>query len=210
MKTHHLEHDDTIRCFHCGNIVPMKLIGRDASTWDEGEPYIGVEEWSFYMCPTCKAPTLICYYWQQDDKEITSPIGRSVMYPNNLFDDQSIPESIRKAYTAAAATKSLDNSVSLLAWRRVLELTCKDLGAKGNSLYDQISDLSNRNILPSSLKDASNLIRSLGNAGAHSDELSDKWMNLTDIESLVKYILEYVYVLPQKINAITTSANNNG
>lgn len=210
MKTHHLEHDDTIRCFHCGNIVPMKLVGRDVSTWDEGNPYIGVEEWSFYMCPTCKEPTLICYYWQQNDKKITSPIGRSVMYPDNLFDDRSIPENIRKAYMAAAATKSLDNSVSLLAWRRVLELTCKDLGAKGNSLYDQISDLSNRNILPSSLQDASNLIRSLGNAGAHSDNFSDKWMNLTDIESLVKYILEYVYVLPQKINDITTSANTNG
>lgn len=210
MKTHHLEHDDTIRCFHCGNIVPMKLVGRDVSTWDEGNPYIGVEEWSFYMCPTCKEPTLICYYWQQNDKKITSPIGRSVMYPDNLFDDRSIPENIRKAYMAAAATKSLDNSVSLLAWRRVLELTCKDLGAKGNSLYDQISDLSNRNILPSSLQDASNLIRSLGNAGAHSDDFSDKWMNLTDIESLVKYILEYVYVLPQKINDITTSANTNG
>lgn len=210
MKTHHLEHDDTIRCFHCGNIVPMKLVGRDVSTWDEGNPYIGVEEWSFYMCPTCKEPTLICYYWQQNDKKITSPIGRSVMYPDNLFDDRSIPENIRKAYMAAAATKSLDNSVSLLAWRRVLELTCKDLGAKGNSLYDQISDLSNRSILPSSLQDASNLIRSLGNAGAHSDDFSDKWMNLTDIESLVKYILEYVYVLPQKINDITTSANTNG
>jgi len=210
MKTHHLEHDDTIRCFHCGNIVPMKLIGRDVSTWDEGEPYIGVEEWSFYMCPTCKAPTLICYYWQQNDKEITSPIGRSVVYPDNLFDDRSIPENIRKAYMAAAATKSLDNSVSLLAWRRVLELTCKDLGANGKSLYDQISDLSNRNVLPVSLKDASNLIRSLGNAGAHSDELSDKWMNLADIESLVKYILEYAYVLPQKINSITASTNNNG
>lgn len=188
----------------------MKLIGRDVSTWDEGEPYIGVEEWSFYMCPTCKAPTLICYYWQQNDKEITSPIGRSVVYPDNLFDDRSIPENIRKAYMAAAATKSLDNSVSLLAWRRVLELTCKDLRANGKSLYDQISDLSNRNILPVSLKDASNLIRSLGNAGAHSDELSDKWMNLADIESLVKYILEYVYVLPQKINSITASTNNNG
>ena len=48
------------------------------------------------------------------------------------------------------------------------------------------------------------------NAGAHSDEFSDKWMNLTDIESLTKYILEYVYALPQKINSITTSMNNNG
>lgn len=210
MNTHYLEHNDTIRCFHCGNIVPMKLVGRDVSTWDEGKPYIGVEEWSFYMCPTCKEPTLICYYWQQDDKEITSHIGRSVMYPNNLFDDESIPENVRKAYMAAAATKSLDNSVSLLAWRRVLELTVKDLGAKGNSLYDQISDLSNRNLFPSSLQDASNLIRSLGNAGAHSDDFSEKWMNLTDIESLVKYILEYVYILPQKINTITSSAKNNG
>lgn len=209
MKTHHLEHDDTIRCFHCGNIVPMKLVGRDVSTWDEGEPYIGVEEWSFYMCPTCKEPTLICYYWQQNDKEITSPIGRSVMYPDNLFDDRSIPEAIRNAYMAAAATKSLDNSVSLLAWRRVLELTCKDLGAVGDSLNAKIIDLSNKGIFPASLTDASDLIRSLGNAGAHSDELSEKWMNLSDVELLVKYILEYVYTLPQKISAITTSARKH-
>ena len=69
MITHHLERNDTIRCFHCGNIVPMKLIGRDVSTWDEGDDYVGVEEWSFYMCPTCKEPTLVCWYWQQKGKK---------------------------------------------------------------------------------------------------------------------------------------------
>ena len=30
---HHFERDDTIRCFHCGNIVPMKLVGRDIVTF---------------------------------------------------------------------------------------------------------------------------------------------------------------------------------
>ena len=199
---HHFERDDTIRCYHCGNIVPMKLIGRDASTWDEGEDYIGVEEWSFYMCPTCKEPTLVCWYWQQKGNEITSKPGRGIAYPVNLFDNRTIPEHIRNAIQAAAATKSIDSAISLIAWRRVLELTCKDQGAKGKNLYEQITDLSDRNILPAALKDASNLIRMLGNEGAHSTDLDKKLINVTSIESLVRYIIEYIYVLPEKIRDI--------
>lgn len=203
MKTHYLERDDTLRCFHCGNIVPMKLVGRDLSTWDEGENYIGVEEWSFYMCPTCKEPTLVCWYWQQKDNEITSEIGRSIAFPNNLFDDRSVPEIIRKAFIAAAATKSIDQAVSLIAWRRVLELTCKDLGASGKNLYEKITDLSSKNIFPQTLKDASNLIRVLGNDGAHSDEKEPSRISVANVEALVRYIIEYVYILPEKISNIS-------
>lgn len=205
---HHFEHDDTIRCFHCGNIVPMKLVGRDVSTWDEGEKYIGIEEWSFYMCPTCKEPTLICWYWQQKGSEITSKPGRAIAYPDNLFNNRFIPEQIRDAFQAAAATKSIDSSISLIAWRRVLELTCKDLGAEGRNLYEQITDLSNKSILPSALKDASNLIRNLGNEGAHSTDLEGKWISVSSIESLVRYIIEYVYILPEKIKEIANEDGN--
>ena len=189
MITHHLERNDTIRCFHCGNIVPMKLIGRDVSTWDEGDDYVGVEEWSFYMCPTCKEPTLVCWYWQQKGNEITSDLGRSIAFPDNLFDSRCVPEIIRKAFMAAAATKSIDQAVSLIAWRRVLELTCIDLSSK--------------NIFPQTLKEASNLIRVLGNDGAHSEELDPSRINITNVESLVRHIIEYVYVLPQKISDIS-------
>jgi len=120
----------------------MKLVGRDIVTWDEGDNYTGVEEWSFYLCPTCKAPTLLCWYWQQKDGEITSEVGRGIAYPSNIFDRKSVPENIRRAFMAAAATKSIDTAVSLIAWRRVLELTCKDLGAQGRTLNEKISDLS--------------------------------------------------------------------
>lgn len=203
MITHHLERNDTIRCFHCGNIVPMKLIGRDVSTWDEGDDYVGVEEWSFYMCPTCKEPTLVCWYWQQKGNEITSDLGRSIAFPDNLFDSRCVHETIRKAFMAAAATKSIDQAVSLIAWRRVLELACKDLGADGKNLYEKITDLSSKNIFPQTLKDASNLIRVLGNDGAHSDDPEPRRVNIANVEALVRYIIEYVYILPQKISDIS-------
>ena len=202
---HHFERDDTIRCFHCGNIVPMKLVGRDIVTWDEGDDYVGVEEWSFYLCPTCKAPTLLCWYWQQKDGEITSEVGRGIAYPSNIFDRKSVPENIRKAFMAAAATKSIDTAVSLIAWRRVLELTCKDLGAQGRNLYEKISDLSAKKILPHPLTDASNLIRLLGNDGAHSVDSEVSRVNIANVEALVRHIIEYVYILPEKIRDISNS-----
>lgn len=202
---HHFERDDTIRCFHCGNIVPMKLVGRDIVTWDEGDDYVGVEEWSFNLCPTCKAPTLLCWYWQQKDGEITSEVGRGIAYPSNIFDRKSVPENIRKAFMAAAATKSIDTAVSLIAWRRVLELTCKDLGAQGRNLYEKISDLSAKKILPHPLTDASNLIRLLGNDGAHSVDSEVSRVNISNVEALVRHIIEYVYILPEKIRDISNS-----
>lgn len=206
---HRLEHDDTIRCFHCGNIVPMKLVGRDVSTWDEGDDYVGVEEWSFYMCPTCKEPTLVCWYWQQKDDEITSDVGRSIAYPENLFESKNVPKTIRNALVAAASTKSIDTAISLIAWRRVLELVCKDLNAQGNDLYHKILDLSSKNVLPQTLKEASNIIRLLGNYGAHSDDEEPKYINVSSIESLVRYIIEYVYVLPQKISDLSSATSQN-
>lgn len=202
---HHLEHDNTIRCFHCGNIVPMKLIGQDISTWDEGDDYVGVEEWEFYMCPTCKEPSLICWYWQQKGDEITSSIGRSIAYPENLFDNQIVPKTIRNALVAATSTKSIDVAISLIAWRRVLELVCNDLNANGDDLYHKILDLSSKNILPQSLKDASDIIRKLGNYGAHSNDEDTQRISVANVESLVRYIVEYVYVLPQKISDLSNN-----
>lgn len=206
---HFFEHDDTIRCYHCGNIVPMKLVGRDVSKRDEGDGYYGVEEWSFYMCPTCQEPSLICYYWQQKGKKITSNVGRSIAYPNNLFDDKSIPQSIRTALQAASETKSVDVSISLIAWRRVVELICKDKNATGKNLYEKITNLSAQNIFPSTISDASNLIRLLGNEGAHSDSETIPRTIIYSIETLVKNIVEYVYILPQKVKEVSSSYNSS-
>ena len=209
MKTHHFEHDDTIRCYHCGNIVPMKLVGRDVSTWDEGDDYLGVEEWSFYLCPTCKEPTLLCYVWQQHGNKMTfSPI-RSIAYPHNLFDDQNIPETIRLALHTASETNSLDKSIVLIAWRRVIELICDNLDAVGKNLFEKITYLSEQNIIPRTINDASHLVRVLGNEGAHTTGAELAHVSINEIATLVKIIVEYVYVLPAKISNISEHHQNS-
>ena len=157
------------------------------------------------MCPTCKEPTLLCYYWQQKDGSITSKVGRSIAFPNNLFDDKSVPEIIRRALQAASETKSVDVAISLIAWRRVIELICKDLNAEGRNLYERITDLSSKNVFPSTINDASHLIRMLGNEGAHSESETISRTSIYGIESLVKNIIEYVYILPQKVREISSS-----
>ena len=157
------------------------------------------------MCPTCKEPTLLCYYWQQKEGSITSKIGRSIAFPDNLFDEKSVPEIIRKALQAASETKSIDVAISLIAWRRVIELICKDLNAKGSNLFERITYLSSKNVFPSTINEASHLIRILGNEGAHSDGETISRTSIYGIESLVKNIIEYVYILPQKVKEISSS-----
>jgi len=43
----------------------------------------------------------------------------------------------------------------------------------------------------------------LGNDGAHSDDPEPRRVNIANVEALVRYIIEYVYILPQKISDIS-------
>ena len=200
---HHLEHNDTIRCYHCGNIVPMKLVGRDVSKWDETKECFTVTEWSFYLCPTCKRPTVVSYSWKQNETCFLSKTQRKVEYPENVLYDTSVPVSIQDAFRVAVETKSSDIVVIMIAWRRVVELICDDLHATGNNLFEQISDLGRKNLIPNTIETASHLIRKLGNESAHSDGGETLQVDARDIESLVRIIVEYVYVLPQRVSEIS-------
>ena len=68
-----------------------------------------------------------------------------------------------------------------------------------------ITDLSSKNVFPSTINDASHLIRILGNEGAHSESETISRTSIYGIESLVKNIIEYVYILPQKVREISSS-----
>ena len=58
-------------------------------------------------------------------------------------------------------------------------------------------------------KEASHIIRSLGNDGAHEETDKLGHLDVTKVEALVRYIIEYVYVLPQRMNDILDSYDDN-
>ncbi|MBU5670233.1 DUF4145 domain-containing protein [Paenibacillus sp. MSJ-6] len=87
--------------------------------------------------------------------------------------------------------------------RRTLELMCKDKNATGDNLYSQLSDLSNKGVLPPILSNMATVLRKLGNEAAHGT--ADEQFSKEIIDSMIKFtqvILDYVYQLPDEITKI--------
>lgn len=183
-----------LNCRYCGNATLMQQVGEYKSQWDEGHGYYGYF-WYFMMkCPVCNRVTLVQKYWSsahEDDEKI--------LYPTSIVNYTNVPESILDAFEAAIQTKGIDLAICVLALRRVLEMICKERGAQGDKLYEQIEDLISKKILPEMMRDILFVIRKFGNDAAHGDDVQ---FSLYEVEQLIEYvatIINYLYSLPARV-----------
>jgi hypothetical protein len=83
--------------------------------------------------------------------------------------------------------------------RRALEAVCDDRGVEGGVLARRLKILADRGEMPPLLAEVSDVVRILGNMGAHASEMSvtppDTWV----LDDFFKAIVEYVYVAPSKL-----------
>lgn len=93
---------------------------------------------------------------------------------------------------------SIDCPVAL---RRTLELVLKDKGATKWGLKDKIEEIAEKGILPDTLKEASSLTKILGDSAAHDKEIDIEQQDVESMAEFVEYIIEYLYVVPDKINS---------
>lgn len=117
-----------------------------------------------------------------------------------------MPKEIFQAYEVALKARYLDGALCLLSLRRTLEIICKQQGETKGNLVNKIQNLANRGVLPTVLKDASDILRMLGNEAAHGD---NKKFDKLQIDQMIKFtetIIEYIYILPDKINEIKESS----
>ena len=89
-----------------------------------------------------------------------------------------------------------------MALRRTLEIICKDKGAAGNTLEKKIIDLSQKNIFPQVINEASDVLRILGNEAAHGDDINYDERIVKDMINFTQIIIEYVYVIPYRLGNI--------
>ncbi|MDP9630074.1 UNVERIFIED_ORG: glutaredoxin [Ensifer adhaerens] len=113
------------------------------------------------------------------------------------FDTTNLPEDILSSFEQAVKSHSIGCfKASALMVRRVLEELCKDKGATGKNLKEQIKQLSGTIIVPTVLLTAADELRILGNDAAHIkakdyDEIGKEEVELA-IE-LTKELLKAVY-----------------
>lgn len=188
-------------CQHCGNENRMDLVCENRV--DERN-----DDWDYfnhikvYRCSVCLKATITETDFFSEDYNFGDTVPEDIIYPpNELSDEKVVPKDIIKAFKSSQRVRHIDKSIFLMSVRRTLELICNDNGATGRSLEIKIQDLADKGILPESLRTASDFTRILGNRGAHSTDTVTEDVSI-HLLTFVKYIIEYIYVLPEKLSVI--------
>ena len=89
--------------------------------------------------------------------------------------------------------------------RRSLEAICDDRGAVKGVLQKRIQDLAFKNEIPPVLAEMSEILRVLGNIGAHASEHQISVYDAKIIDEFFRSIVEYVYEAPNRIREFRLS-----
>lgn len=199
------------QCYHCGNQTLMTLVGEHKENWGDIN-FHGFTIYCMYLCHVCQNMTYVEQYWDESmigfnyHGEIENIIDEKICYPAISLDTSYVPEKIKAAFEGALKSRYTDSALCLIGLRRTLEILCKDQGATKRTLEAKLEELVNTNILPPTLNEASNIARRFGNSAAHADDLEVSAHELTMIIEFIEALIEYIYVIPQKLKRFNLSA----
>jgi hypothetical protein len=198
-------------CPHCGNESSQVLVHSQVCEWvgrslvDDAELNLG-RTYFVASCETCNHILLYSFYGDDHADRYPEIFAESYLeYPASGNLPLSVPDSIRQVYEEATKIKLSSPNAFAVQIRRALEVLCKDRGAKGKNLNEQIKDLVSREELPATLGEAADLLRHLGNTGAHADEKSIRLSQVKALDKFFRAIVEYVYVAPSTVSALRDS-----
>jgi hypothetical protein len=189
-------------CPHCGNKSPQKLIhtqGTSGTGWiiEDGEE---VDLTVVYFVASCETCNHILVYRAveeiPDDKYFTSA---ELVFPESGKLPSPVPKTVSNIYSEALRIKNLAPNAFAVQIRRALEALCEDRGAKNGTLQNMLNELSTKGEIPSTLIEATDLLRLIGNIGAHASEDSVKPWQVRTLDEFFRAIVEYVYIAPSKI-----------
>lgn len=195
-------------CPHCGNRGPQRLVHAQTCDWI-GRTLVDGEELKLPLtyfvasCDTCNH--VLLYYLIGDDHEDESFINATLEYPDPGRLHPSAPEPIKEIYEGAAKIKRSNPSAFAAQIRRALEALCEERGAMGGNLQQRLVNLTDRGEFPAIHAEAADVLRRLGNLGAHATNKSVKASQVDALDDFFRAIIEYIYVSPSKLKALRES-----
>lgn len=190
-------------CPHCSNRAPQRVIHRQkffepswsASDGTESEPV----PWSNFIvvCETCNR--ILIYDNPADGYEENEFTYCNLLYPDSGRLHGSVPKLISKVYEEASRIKKIAPNAFAVQIRRALEALCEDRGAKRGNLQNRLSKLAEKGDIPPLLSEVSDVLRFLGNIGAHIGEKSIHPLRANVIDEFFRAVVEYVYIAPSKL-----------
>ena len=200
-------------CPHCCNTAPQLLVHHqfhlekayDTSNGSESE-----HPWSSFVavCETCKH--ILVYdntgnSWEADQFHLAD-----LVYPQSSYLHYSVPRKIKNVYNEAHRIKELAPSAFAVQIRRALEAICEDQGAKKGNLQSRLETLTKEGKLPSILSDVGDILRLLGNIGAHGITESIHPLQANSLDEFFRAIVEYIYIAPFRLKEVREQMKKYG
>lgn len=197
-------------CRHCGNRTPHEVRLRYSATqvydYFDDEPILDKHEYYIASCGTCNGLTLTGGFHNDagtadpraNDLPVLYPPGPDIVPPRHTLADPSspIPEEVARVYRDAWPLRHTAPGAFANQIRRALEFVCKDRGAAGRTLKEQLTDLAKRNVFPPELVEIADLVREVGNRGSHADAKEVDIWDAELVDELFKTLLRFIYLGP--------------
>lgn len=189
-----------LTCPHCGVFAEFVL----RHPWDENHPTQGRRHLGAWTCTSCKYPITgardpannePAQWWPRE--------ARTREYPD-------VPDHIAEDASEAYVCFSVGAiKASVVMARRAVQAMAVNKGATPKkTLFAQIDELAEKEVITPSMKDVAHEIRLTGNEGAHVDaEPVEPLADLTsdeaeDVLAFMDTLLEHVYQVPARVERL--------
>jgi hypothetical protein len=170
-----------------------------------GEEYREDYSWISYACGTCGGLNLFGDFFRSQTPKVSArqklhPRGSQILPPPHMLSpSQTIPSKIMKLYEEVWPLRHCSPASFIGQVRRLLEFVCHDKKAIGKDLFTKLQDLVSKGVFPGYFKEITDLLRIVGNKGAHAtDDDLDIW-EAELIDDFFRLVIEYVYIAPAKV-----------
>lgn len=162
------------------------------------------EEFALLQCsqPDCQAPIVQLrwdYELEEGDEGKTKP---EIYYPSPRELSDGIPQALREEfYEARKCFGAKAYGATLVMVRRTLEGTCADQGATKRILAENLRELQAQGKIDGLLAEWANLLRLVGNKGAHFTGEKVSAQDAKDAMDFAEALLDHLYVLRKRFDA---------
>lgn len=182
-------------CPRCGEPATSELLGRATAYNDHWDI---PTEFAFLQCSRCQSPLV---QWREDYGGGFENDSPAFMYPEPRQLSFDIPNALRDGFDEAR--RCFDAKVytaTLVMVRRTLEGTCQDQGATKRTLAASLKELESQGKIDGLLAEWADLLRVVGNEGAHFTGASASRQDAEDALEFAEALLDHIYVLRKRFD----------
>lgn len=199
-------------CYHCGNTVTHQKVGSHHAQHlyehMEGQRFNEDFDYELYQGSTCQGLSIYGDFAAYPrHKNVASrriyPRGSELLPEGHMLASADcVPQRIRQLYEEIWPLRLIAPNAFAGQVRRALEFICRDQKAEGGTLFQQLENLVARGTFPGYFAEITDLMRHVGNLGAHAGEKDVDFWDAELLDDFFRSVVEYVYIAPSKIERL--------